>query len=59
MKDIEQLHQEACNRGDDTYVDPATGYHIMTARYLLSRGFCCNSGCRHCPYQKDHKIKKK
>lgn len=25
---------------------------VFTARYLLRRGFCCDSGCRHCPYRK-------
>ncbi len=24
---------------------------VFTAHYLLKRGYCCNSGCRHCPYQ--------
>jgi hypothetical protein len=24
---------------------------VFTAHYLLKRGFCCNSGCRHCPYR--------
>src|SRR5436190_15281590 len=23
---------------------------VFTASYLLRRGYCCNSGCRHCPY---------
>ena len=23
---------------------------VFTAAYLLKRGFCCQSGCRHCPY---------
>jgi hypothetical protein len=22
----------------------------FTAAYHLKRGFCCGSGCRHCPY---------
>ncbi len=26
-------------------------YVIFTAAYHRKRGFCCNSGCRHCPYQ--------
>jgi len=26
------------------------GYRVFTEFYLLSRGFCCRSGCRHCPY---------
>ena len=23
---------------------------VFTAAYHLRRGFCCGSGCRHCPY---------
>jgi hypothetical protein len=23
---------------------------VFTAAYLLKRGYCCGSGCRHCPY---------
>ena len=26
------------------------GLMVLTRRYLLNRGFCCDSGCRHCPY---------
>jgi len=26
------------------------GYMVFTAIYLKRRGFCCRSGCRHCPY---------
>jgi hypothetical protein len=25
-------------------------YLVFTAAYHLKRGYCCNSGCRHCPY---------
>ncbi len=25
-------------------------YMVFTAKYHLLRGFCCGSGCRHCPY---------
>jgi hypothetical protein len=28
-------------------------YLVFTARYLRKRGYCCNSGCRHCPYKQD------
>jgi hypothetical protein len=24
---------------------------VFTASYLLRRGYCCESGCRHCPYE--------
>lgn len=23
---------------------------VFTSRFLLRRGYCCESGCRHCPY---------
>jgi hypothetical protein len=23
---------------------------VFTAAYHRKRGFCCNSGCRHCPF---------
>ncbi|QHS53368.1 DUF5522 domain-containing protein [Edaphobacter sp. 12200R-103] len=26
-------------------------YLVFTAQYLRKRGYCCNSGCRHCPYK--------
>jgi hypothetical protein len=25
-------------------------YYVFTEHYLLKRGYCCESGCRHCPY---------
>jgi hypothetical protein len=24
---------------------------VWTQEYLLKRGYCCNHGCRHCPYK--------
>jgi hypothetical protein len=26
------------------------GLMVFTAEYHLKRGYCCASGCRHCPY---------
>jgi hypothetical protein len=26
------------------------GYKVFTKQYHLKRGYCCESGCRHCPY---------
>jgi hypothetical protein len=35
--------------GQDYYCEgPAI---VFTAHYLMSRGYCCESGCRHCPYE--------
>jgi len=35
--------------GEDYYVEGAA--IVFTAAYHLRRGYCCNSGCRHCPYK--------
>ena len=37
---------------DDYYIDSKTGFVVFTEKYHLKRGYCCGSGCRHCPY--DH-----
>jgi hypothetical protein len=34
--------------GVDYYVE--AGRWVFTAHYLRKRGYCCRSGCRHCPY---------
>jgi hypothetical protein len=26
------------------------GLMVLTKAYHLDRGYCCGSGCRHCPY---------
>lgn len=44
-------HERAMDAGLSTYRDPATGSSVMTADYLASRGWCCGSGCRHCPWE--------
>ncbi|MFM6927869.1 MAG: DUF5522 domain-containing protein [Bdellovibrio sp.] len=49
---IEKLHHEACEKGDMTYLDPVTGYVVLTRLSHLQRGSCCQSGCRHCPWKK-------
>lgn len=32
------------------YRDPITGLLVFSAKYLWDRGYCCDTGCRHCPY---------
>ena len=34
--------------GIDYYIE--NGLTVFTAQYLRNRGYCCTSGCRHCPY---------
>ena len=36
-------------RPEDFYYEGP--YMVFTAAYHLKRGYCCNSGCRHCPYK--------
>ena len=26
------------------------GLFVMTEKFHIERGYCCQSGCRHCPY---------
>ena len=48
--DIFALHGAACEDGKDTYIDPSTGYQVLTSEALLKKGKCCGNSCRHCPY---------
>jgi hypothetical protein len=34
--------------GEDYYFE--RGLMVFTARYHVRRGYCCERGCRHCPY---------
>ena len=34
--------------GLDFYIE--NGRYVFTEHYLRKRGYCCQSGCRHCPY---------
>ena len=34
--------------GEDYYWEGVA--MVFTARFHLKRGYCCQSGCRHCPY---------
>lgn len=41
--------------GVDYYYE--NGLMVLSAHFLRKRGYCCNSGCRHCPYSKAEKTK--
>jgi len=34
---------------EDYYLEK--GLVVFTAAFHLKRGYCCGSGCRHCPYE--------
>jgi uncharacterized protein DUF5522 len=44
----EEQQQPNLVEGEDFYREGP--YIVFTAKYLLKRGYCCESGCRHCPY---------
>ncbi len=38
---------------EDYYLDHGLmvlGLMVLTTRYHLRRGYCCDQGCRNCPY---------
>lgn len=39
---------ESDGAAEDYYMEGP--YVVFTAAYHLKRGYCCGSGCRHCPY---------
>lgn len=41
--------KQTWTEGEDYYVDE-DGRVVLTASWLLARGYCCGNGCRHCPY---------
>jgi len=44
------MDKKNTTKEEDHYIDPDTGLVVFTAKYLLERGHCCESGCKHCPY---------
>jgi hypothetical protein len=44
---IESGENEELGEEDCYFEGP---YLIFTEAYHLRRGYCCQSGCRHCPY---------
>lgn len=47
-KPAEKPKQKNLVEGEDYYVEG--GRWVFTAKYLSDRGYCCEKGCRHCPY---------
>ncbi len=43
------MSDEPIEEDRDFYFE--NGLMVFTAEYLKRRGFCCRSGCRHCPYE--------
>lgn len=52
-KKTEKPDQQVLQENLDYYIE--RGLWVFTEHYLLKRGYCCGSGCRHCPYRKPAK----
>jgi len=46
---VESAPEARLVAGEDYYAEGAA--IVFTAGYLWRRGYCCESGCRHCPYR--------
>lgn len=53
MSEQQKAKPEKFVEGLDYYFE--NGYMILTAHFLLKRGYCCGNGCRHCPYENQSK----
>lgn len=47
---LHRCHIEAVKDYRTIYIDPFTGYKVLTIYAHLKRGSCCGNVCRHCPY---------
>ncbi len=50
LTEILERHRTAVESNLPTYADPLSGFSVFTAAFLARRGYCCESGCRHCPF---------
>lgn len=49
MQETNKQDQDMQNDKTYYYLD-AHGNLVFTEKYHLKRGYCCENGCRHCPY---------
>lgn len=52
--DMSGFSKKSKLKPDEYYLSPE-GYIVFTETYHLKRGYCCKSGCKHCPYGYDKK----
>jgi len=58
LVDVKLNNKKNNDEGDGQKLSPSDFYiedgkYVFTKEFHLKRGFCCDSGCRHCPYKKD------
>lgn len=47
--DMSGFNKKSKLEDDDYYMSPQ-GFLVFTEKYLKKRGYCCQNGCKHCPY---------
>jgi hypothetical protein len=45
---VDAIAGSETNESPDFYME--NGFMVFTEAFHLKRGYCCQSGCRHCPY---------
>lgn len=55
MNDINGAFNRRDQLEPDDFYTTKEGYIVFTEKYLLKRGYCCQNGCKHCPYGFDRK----
>ena len=48
------MSENTIKENEDYYYNEQ-GYKVFTEKFHLKRGYCCKSGCKHCPYGYDKK----
>ena len=51
-EDLSSFSKRDTMNSTDYYIGEE-GYIIFTDSYHLKRGYCCKSGCKHCPFGYD------
>lgn len=49
MFEFIEMNSKKIKKGIDFYFNDL-GLMVFTEKYLLDRGSCCKSCCKHCPY---------
>lgn len=50
----QNIHRSEVRRPADGDFYIENGLTVFTEEYHIKRGYCCGSGCRHCPYTPKH-----
>lgn len=54
-KEVSRSRRQEFVEGTHFYYED--GLMVLTETFLLERGYCCENGCRHCPYTREEKFR--